>query len=184
MERYSFLKWLLLAGLTNVGFLILYFAGTVSTLWQKDASYLGVITIVFFYVVSGLCARATWKASETPWLASEAMRSKQKKRLDDLKREEDFGWFASEVCLGLGMLGTIIGFIMMLAGFEGLDVSNSKTIQVLLGDLGRSMATALYTTLVGLSCGMLLKAQYFNLRQELNAQSFILEEEIKRHDVI
>ena len=73
------------------------------------------------------------------------------------------------------MLGTIIGFVMMLSGFEKLDVSNQQTIQGLLSELGKSMATALYTTLVGLMCGQLLKMEAFIMSQQLNK----LEPQIK-----
>ena len=68
----------------------------------------------------------------------------------------------------LGMLGTIIGFCLMLVGFENLDISNQQTVQGLLAELGKSMATALYTTLVGLLCGQLLKVQAFILSLHLN----------------
>jgi hypothetical protein len=46
--------------------------------------------------------------------------------------------------------------------------SNQKSIQNLLSDLGKSMATALYTTLVGLICGQLLKLQTFIFSLHLN----------------
>lgn len=76
------------------------------------------------------------------------------------------GWFVSEMCLNLGMLGTIIGFVLMLSGFETLDISNPSTISSLLSTLGKSMATALYTTLVGITCGCLLKVQYYILETQ------------------
>jgi hypothetical protein len=46
-------------------------------------------------------------------------------------------------------------------------MTKPQTVQSLLSDLGKSMATALYTTLVGLVCGALLKIQYFILSLEL-----------------
>ena len=66
------------------------------------------------------------------------------------------------------MIGTVIGFIMMLSGFATVDISNAKTIQDLVKALGVGMSTALYTTLVGLVCSICLKIQYFNLNQAID----------------
>ncbi len=80
----------------------------------------------------------------------------------------EVGWFTSDLCLTIGMIGTVIGFIMMLSGFATVDISNAKTIQDLVKALGVGMSTALYTTLVGLVCSICLKIQYFNLNQAID----------------
>jgi hypothetical protein len=54
----------------------------------------------------------------------------------DLRRGYHFGWFIADMLLSLGLLGTVIGFILMLGPISGL---------------------ALYTTLTGLVGGILLK---------------------------
>ena len=92
-----------------------------------------------------------------------------KEKFSTYNRKAENGWFISEMCLNLGMLGTIIGFVMMLSGFESLDISNPSTISTLLSNLGKSMATALYTTLVGIVCGCLLKIQYYILDIQFKA---------------
>ena len=66
------------------------------------------------------------------------------------------------------MVGTVIGFIMMLSGFANLDISEIDTVQTLIKELGTGMSTALYTTLAGLICSLLLKIQYFNLNQAVD----------------
>jgi biopolymer transport protein ExbB/TolQ len=71
----------------------------------------------------------------------------------------------SDLFLSIGMVGTVIGFISMLGGFAELDVNNTQTVQDLIKELGLGMSTALYTTLVGLVCSILLKVQYFNISQ-------------------
>ena len=80
----------------------------------------------------------------------------------------EVGWFTSDLCLTVGMMGTVIGFIMMLSGFATVDVAEIKTIQALIKQLGIGMSTSLYTTLAGLVCGALLKIQYFNLNQAID----------------
>jgi len=78
-------------------------------------------------------------------------------------RQEEIGWFVSDQCFTLGMVGTVIGFILMMSSFGSINVEDVRTVQDAIVSMGSGMATALYTTLVGLVCGILLKMQYFNL---------------------
>ena len=158
MKYLPFLKWWLAFTLICVGTLFSYHIGIFHSIWHKDASYLSFATLALFFVVSLMCGVNTFLLSRKI-----EKKSLTKEDIDAFERHEELGWFTSEVCLTLGMIGTIVGFVLMLAGFEDIDMSKPQTIQALLSDLGKSMATALYTTLVGLVCGSLLKIQYFNL---------------------
>ena len=71
------------------------------------------------------------------------------------------GWLLADLLIKLGLLGTVIGFILMLgaiSGTENLDITN---IQMLLVEMGSGMRVALFTTLSGLVAGTLLGFQYF-----------------------
>ena len=81
----------------------------------------------------------------------------------DLRRGHELGWFVADLLLSLGLLGTVIGFILMLAPISGLDTSDESAIRVALAAMSGGMAVALYTTLTGLIGGMLLKVQGFLL---------------------
>ena len=61
------------------------------------------------------------------------------------------------------MIGTIIGFIIVMKDFSTIDFSNLSTIQDLIKNLGSGISTALYTTLFGLVASILTKLQYFAL---------------------
>ena len=77
-----------------------------------------------------------------------------------LKGPQEIGWFVADVMLKLGLLGTIIGFILMLgsvAHIADFDVSN---MQKILQHMSNGMGTALYTTLAGLTCSILVAMQY------------------------
>lgn len=160
MKYESFLKWWLVFTLIIIGFVFCSYIGVFRVIWEKDASYLSFATLALFFVSSIQIGTSIFNLSSEKDLTKE--------KYESYGRKEEIGWFVSEVCLNLGMLGTIIGFVMMLSGFDGLDISNQKTIQGLLSELGKSMATALYTTLVGLVCGQLLKLQTFILSLHLN----------------
>ncbi|MDP7365823.1 MAG: MotA/TolQ/ExbB proton channel family protein [Candidatus Pacebacteria bacterium] len=90
-------------------------------------------------------------------------------RMQDYSQKADVGWFVAESCLALGMVGTVTGFLIMLGtAFTNIDVSNSTTLQRALSDMAIGMSTALYTTLIGLVCSLIIKVQLVNLEVALN----------------
>ena len=89
---------------------------------------------------------------------------------DVLCRRNEQGWFVASLLTGLGMVGTIAGFIYMLGtSFTELQADNVASMMAALKQMGAGMATALYTTGVGLVCSWLLKIQLFNLSQHLDS---------------
>ncbi len=79
---------------------------------------------------------------------------------EEARSQHEFGWFVTSLLVKLGLLGTVIGFVLMLeplASLESFDVSN---IQTLLANMTSGMGVALYTTLLGLIGSMLLSFQY------------------------
>ncbi len=80
-----------------------------------------------------------------------------------VKGPSDFGWFLAEITLKLGLLGTIIGFILMLASIAGTSNLDPDAMQNVLRQMSVGMGTALYTTLTGLLGSMLLSAQFLLL---------------------
>jgi len=82
---------------------------------------------------------------------------------DRLRGSNGFGGFASDTLMKLGLLGTIIGFIIMLAPIAGLDASDKTLMKSSMGLMSDGMAVAMYTTLAGLVGSILLKIQYYML---------------------
>jgi hypothetical protein len=82
---------------------------------------------------------------------------------DRLRGSNGLGAFISDTLMKLGLLGTIIGFIIMLAPIAGLDASNKEMMKTSMGVMSDGMAVAMYTTLAGLVGSILLKTQYYML---------------------
>jgi hypothetical protein len=80
-----------------------------------------------------------------------------------LRGSNHFGSFASDTLMKLGLLGTIIGFIMMLAPIAGLDADNHGALKSSMTLMSDGMAVAMYTTLAGLVGSILVKIQYYML---------------------
>lgn len=73
---------------------------------------------------------------------------------------QDIGWFVADIMIKLGLLGTGIGFALLLNAVTHvahLDVTNMKD-EILAMSSG--MGVKLYATITGLSCAMLLSLQY------------------------
>ena len=79
------------------------------------------------------------------------------------KGTHDVGWFAVDVLLKLGLLGTIVGFILMLGSVTETVSFDVNTMQEVLRQMSNGMGTALYTTMIGLIGSVSLGLQYLLL---------------------
>jgi hypothetical protein len=90
---------------------------------------------------------------------------------DKLRGSNGFGAFAGDTVMKLGLLGTIIGFIIMLAPIAGLDAADRASMKSSMGLMSDGMAVAMYTTLAGLVGSILIRIQYYAL-DGATAQAF------------
>lgn len=78
--------------------------------------------------------------------------------------------FFSQVCGGLGMLGTIVGLmISMLGAFKNIETTDPESIKTALTTVASGIGAALTTTLVGLSCALMLEGQLTTVRAKWRA---------------
>lgn len=82
---------------------------------------------------------------------------------EQARGQHEAGWFVSGLLIKLGLLGTVVGFVLMLAPVAALESFDLADIQGLLQRMTGGMGIALNTTLLGLSCSMLLGLQYLML---------------------
>lgn len=143
----AFLRWWLLNSIIIIASFLCYKLHVFHEIYQKDSSFLCFVIMFLFILVS--CYNGK--------IASTIYEEK------DVGRQIEFSWFFSEICLSLGMIGTVVGFIQMLSGFSTLSPGNSTAIQSLIVSMSHGMSTALYTTLAGLIFGNILKLQAFDL---------------------
>jgi hypothetical protein len=59
---------------------------------------------------------------------------------DQLRARERLGWFVSEALLRLALLGTAIGFILMLIPLSGLESFEIETLRGALAEMSGGMA--------------------------------------------
>ena len=78
----------------------------------------------------------------------------------EFEKKISYGLIASDVALKLGLLGTIIGFILMLKPIADLNSTSPEDLKIALSSMSSGMAVALYTTLTGLIVSTLLRIQF------------------------
>ena len=78
----------------------------------------------------------------------------------EFEKKISYGLIASDVALKLGLLGTIIGFILMLKPIADLNSTSPEDLKMALSSMSSGMAVALYTTLTGLIVSTLLRIQF------------------------
>lgn len=85
-----------------------------------------------------------------------------------LKGPDEIGWFATDAMIKLGLLGTIIGFILMLSSVVNITEFDVATMQKILSHMSSGMGTALYTTMAGLVTSLLAAAQYHMIERHID----------------
>jgi len=149
----TLLKWWLIFCLTLLGLCICVYFNIHKDLYVAD------VTRLSFLIISIFMCTSVWIGTKTYKVGIQ----------QDYDQKSDVGWFISESCLALGMVGTVTGFLIMLGtAFENVDVTNAATLQQALSDMAIGMSTALWTTLVGLVSSLIIKVQLVNLEVALN----------------
>jgi len=146
-----FLRWWLLFCTSCAAMFTAYSFGFVEALVAKDITRLSFAILGVFFISSIFVGWITYKRNKG----------------DDVTVGVNLGWFVTELLLALGMIGTVIGFILMLGGsFESLNVADTSSVKTALTDMAIGMSTALYTTLVGMVCSQILKVQLVNVESQ------------------
>ena len=130
--------------------------GVIQHIYASDVTKLSVFIVCILFWQSISCGAELWNQSQSSSVP------------DTSKRIVERGWLWSDIVLSLGMIGTVIGFMMMLGGFADVDFSDVDSVQGLISQLSAGMATSLSTTLVGLIVSVILKLQFFTLESVID----------------
>lgn len=72
----------------------------------------------------------------------------------------DMQWFVTDSCMNIGMIGTVIGFIIMLStSLSTIDPGNIESMRAVISMMAMGMSIALLTTLAGLVAHLFLRLQ-------------------------
>jgi len=161
-----------------IGFALLAIAavkGWIAELLAADVTDLVIVIFVVFLVGLAICAEKIVTTSRytnrlhgaaadlpgpaglyidgPPELLAEALKSKLFSRIAVVRQ------FAAALVV-LGLVGTVIGFIIALSGVTAEDAGDVSTVRPMISTLISGMSVALYTTLVGALLGLWLTINY------------------------
>jgi len=85
---------------------------------------------------------------------------------DRLRGPAELGWFLVDTAVRLGLLGTIVGFILIFTSLSSVSIDGADGLRDLLVAMSGGMGTALLTTLAGLVGATLLAVQYLILGRQ------------------
>lgn len=148
------LRWWFLVVAELVGFTAAGLTGALHKLWAADVTHLSIICLFVLVLSTGFIGWITYQleiADDTAWNHEQV--------LARMKLHANACWFTSEALMGIGMVGTIFGFLIMLNdAFTG-----SMQAQEVMLRAAPGLGTMCVTTAVGLICSMFVKAQLTNL---------------------
>ena len=140
-----FMYWWLVTVIQAILVGITAYFGSMEFLWNTDITKLSFLTIALWVGTSAVIGYSSYTS----------------------KTNYDTPWFVAESCMTVGMIGTVIGFILMLgSSFADLDPSNIESMREVITDMAAGMSTALLTTLTGLIASLFLKVQIVVLEYE------------------
>ncbi len=85
---------------------------------------------------------------------------------DKLRSPVELGWFLVDLAVRLGLVGTIIGFILIFTSLSDTSIEGSEGLKELLVTMSGGMGTALFTTLCGLVGATALSMQFMVLGRQ------------------
>lgn len=159
-------RGIILIGIIGFGAYVIYAHNLWAVILAGDRSYLSLVILALWSTMSIrwlYLLRWLEKQNWTPADNSEMIESEYARKLNH-------GWFAADLALKIGLLGTIIGFILMLASIRDITGFDTISLQTALKEMSAGMAVALYTTLAGLTANILLRIQFQILADAMYAQ--------------
>jgi hypothetical protein len=137
---------------------------------EGDPSGVSLLTVLLAVVVTLWCGYRCWTLqamaeAQSPWrLDFTAEHARAPDIALQLLGERTHGphetaWWFAAATIKLGLLGTVVGFIVMASQIGGMPSFDLEQVQSLLKKMTQGMAIALYTTLVGLAANLWLGLQ-------------------------
>lgn len=146
----SNLRWWLVFLCSVGGLAFAAASGHVAAMWHVDAYKVSFVTLGTYFLVTVFIGRLTWRISrgDLTW---------------HLRYQEGYDYAVTLMTM-LGLIGTVIGFIGLLAtSFSSLASADVTLARRAISSLTSGSATALVNTLVGLIGAVGLKLQVINL---------------------
>jgi len=152
----TFTKWFLLNAVVLTAVFFAEQKGAISTVIKNDLSYISVLIMGLYLVVSGYVGRLCY-------LSDRINEKKKEEAVEHLLKRSDVGWFAAEHFFSLGLLGTVFGLCVATA----TNLNAEAQVSDIVAGLKTGLNTAFYTTICGIVFSLPLQVQLMILKFKL-----------------
>ena len=153
----TFLKWFLFNAVVVTTVILAETQGAITTMIKNDVSYLTIVIMLLYVIVSALVGKLCYLADKT---------SNSIGGIDDrakLLKRSDIGWFAAEHFFSLGLLGTVFGLCLATS----TNLTEEAQVAEIVSGLKTGLNTAFYTTICGIVFSLPLQVQLMILKFKL-----------------
>lgn len=185
-----FHQWLLVTAATVIGGFVAVTSGALSFVLTNDTTFISVAVLALFVGTSAYCgararrlsvelmaAQRPERAPADSWVRALLEHARSAPAEDAAQRDavlfaaleerirgpHEVGWFITETLTKLGLLGTVIGFLIMLTALVGSSQLELSAMQGILRTMASGMGIKIIATVVGLLCNMVLALQWLVL---------------------
>lgn len=139
-KRTVFLRWAMFAILIVTGAYAAQQAGWIGYV-QDDPTHVTYITLSVFVLATLWCGRMCWALSSD-------------RDPDDIDIDLKLGHYASSLCVSIGLIGTAVGYYLMLKGGS----AQGQASEIIKRTFANA-SIAIVNTVVGGICGVLIEIQ-------------------------
>jgi hypothetical protein len=136
-----FLYWALFVSLMCVGTMFAANLGWLASVFHDDPTHITYVTVSVLLVATGWCGWLSWRLSngEDP---------------REVDKDLDHGFYAARLCFYIGLIGTAIGYLIMLKNGAAAGDPSQVIRQAF-----ANTAIAIVNTIFGIVCSVLVEAQ-------------------------
>lgn len=158
------LRWWVLFNTILAAIIAAGATGGLHFIWNADRTKISFITLAAFLGVSAFIGHLTSRLRDFIEYAGAKAWNPQDKRYINAC------WFASELFMGMGIMGTSLGIILMFKDLLGgsLNLNDVGAAKNALLQMAPGLTTALVTTFIGITTSMLTKLQLINYEVNLD----------------
>jgi len=147
----AFLQYWVIVLLSGVFFFWLQYYGFFSLIYKSDPTYICLVTFLIYIGATIFVGLETFRLNALT--------------ADAIAGRTHIGWMIPDICMAMGLFGTVIGCIIMFSSnFAGVGAGDQAAMLGLIQNISHSFGIALYTTATGITTAVLLRLQMSNLQ--------------------
>jgi hypothetical protein len=156
MKYKTFYIWWVFVLLLLTGTFWVGHEGYISEIWMKDATYLTTLMSGVLIYCMALLGNVSWHISR------KTINTNTSKLIGRV-------WFLSEIEMGMAILGTSIGLILLFDISAAPIAGDPMALQAMLTGLWSTLGTAFYPNALGLFASLMLKVAVYFIAEDVAA---------------